>query len=95
MFSGGASPFGVEDVVGNVLEWMESRVGDRDVGVTLSTRGNVRPQEFVRGGAFYKSGDEARLGYRFFPLDPSRRDRYLGFRIGLFASSSVELPSGE
>jgi len=87
-FPGGASPFGVEDVAGNVLEWMESRAGDRDVGATLSSRGNVPPQEFVRGGAFYKSGDEARLGYGFFPLDPGRRDRYLGFRVGIFASPS-------
>ncbi len=70
-FPRGASPYGVEELGGNVLEWTRS--------------GEGREFRVLRGGSFANTHDLARCAFwgRFFP---DSREGRLGFRVMLSAS---------
>jgi formylglycine-generating enzyme required for sulfatase activity len=63
-FPGGASPFGVLDISGNVWEWCVTRWQDsyEDYGDEGDLEGSSR--RVVRGGSFYYPGDDARCAVR-------------------------------
>jgi hypothetical protein len=71
----GASPYGVQDLAGNVWEWCLDKYdtsGDTDSG------GEGR--RVVRGGSWFGYPDGARAAYRGWG-SPSYRGYYIGFRL--------------
>jgi len=80
-FPGGASPYGVEDLSGNVWEWTRSLYRDYpydsgDGRESLEGSGG----RVVRGGAFYFPEFGVRCAFRVW-VDPLSRYGYLGFRV--------------
>ncbi|MHC4778324.1 MAG: SUMF1/EgtB/PvdO family nonheme iron enzyme [Planctomycetota bacterium] len=77
-YTGGASPFGVLDMTGNVLEWTASYYG----AYPGNEEENPYFGEFyrvLRGGAWYFKSDAARVTVRHY-LRPDLRLDYAGFR---------------
>jgi formylglycine-generating enzyme required for sulfatase activity len=80
-FPGGASPYGVEDLSGNVWEWTRSLYRDypyrRDDG-----REDLRAEEgrVARGGSWINPQGVARCAYRFWDI-PDLWSNNLGFRV--------------
>jgi formylglycine-generating enzyme required for sulfatase activity len=89
-FPGGASPYGVEELNGNVWEWTRSLSGknynfdfsypyaNADGREDLATDANT--QRVLRGGAFGDDQNLARAAYRD-RNDPRSRDDLVGVRI--------------
>ena len=84
-FPGGATPYGVEEMSGNVWEWTRSIWGDypypkpgelRQQREDLKARG----QRVLRGGAFSSDHEFVRCASRF-DYDPASRDDLGGFRV--------------
>jgi formylglycine-generating enzyme required for sulfatase activity len=79
-FPGGASPYGVEELSGNVWEWCwtkwEGDYGDYQNDIALE--GSAR--RVLRGGAFYLNSRAVRCAYRYDGL-PLNRVNHLGFRV--------------
>jgi len=95
-FPGGCSPYGVEELSGNVYEWTRSLYkgypclsGD---GREDLTAGNDVAR-VLRGGAFFNYGRLVRCAYRDSD-DPNRRDHDLGFRVVVSPIPSDLCPSG-
>jgi len=92
-FPGGKSPYGVEDMSGNVWEWTRSKDGAYPYPATNVARAwrevLLKPGEILheddvlcvlRGGVFGTPPQDARCAAR--PLDRTRSlDRYAGFRM--------------
>jgi formylglycine-generating enzyme required for sulfatase activity len=80
-FPGGASPYGVEELSGNVWEWCRTKwkSGYRAYENDSTLEGSAR--RVVRGGAFYLTVDFVRCAYRDLWYYPSYRDGDLGFRV--------------
>jgi formylglycine-generating enzyme required for sulfatase activity len=79
-FQRGASPYGVEDLSGNVMEWCRTKWND-DYQISEmdhDLRGCERRS--LRGGAFFLRAKNIRCPTRFW-LDPSSRSWYIGFRL--------------
>jgi len=82
-FPGGASPYGVEDLSGNVWEWTRSLYREYPYD-----RGDGREDleagrdvlRMLRGGAFSLEARYVRCAFRFRDL-PNLRFRYFGFRV--------------
>jgi formylglycine-generating enzyme required for sulfatase activity len=82
-FPSGASPYGVEDLAGNVCEWTRSRrigyaydlEGSREV---LEAGSNV--SRVIRGCAFFDGAEDLRCTFRF-SLGPKFRTHFIGFRL--------------
>jgi formylglycine-generating enzyme required for sulfatase activity len=81
--TGGASPYGVEDLSGNVWEWTRNLYRgypydpgdgreDLEAGRTV--------HRVLRGGAFYNEARSVRCAYRYWNL-PFYRFRDFGFRV--------------
>jgi formylglycine-generating enzyme required for sulfatase activity len=82
-FPGGDSPYGVQDMSGNVDEWCHSLYAPypydlRDGREALEAKG----PRVLRGGAFYDDLGLVRCAYRFW-FDPDSRFVGIGFRVVL------------
>lgn len=91
-YPGGVSPYGCEDMSGNVWDWTRSRWGDYPYpqsGQTLRDREDPKAggSRVLRGGAFDLIPRYVRCAYRNY-YAPDARDDYLGFRVVLSPSSS-------
>jgi iron(II)-dependent oxidoreductase len=96
-FPGGESPYGVEEMVGNVWEWCGTKwVGTyREYQVDDEVEGSA--PRVVRGGSFDNDEWFARCAFRDRSR-PDRRSRYYGFRVvvspsrpGLFGAGRSDL----
>ncbi|HRY14872.1 MAG: SUMF1/EgtB/PvdO family nonheme iron enzyme [Candidatus Competibacteraceae bacterium] len=84
-FSGGASPYGCEEMGGNVWEWTRSRLGNYPYPSKDSERQaredvNALDGRMLRGGAFHFSMGVVRCAYRII-FEPNYRSDYIGFRV--------------
>ena len=84
-FSGGASPYGCEEMSGNVWEWTRSLVdGYPYPPESLKRQAREDPaaqgRRVLRGGAFHYNARDARCAVRD-GLGPGFRDAYYGFRV--------------
>ena len=82
-FPGGKSPYGIEELSGNVWEWTRSHwkvypYNPMDGREDLKAGDDVR--RVVRGGAFFKYSRGVRCAYRY-GSSPYHRYGYLGFRV--------------
>ncbi len=80
-FSGGASPYGVEDLSGNVWEWCRTKweSGYRPYENDSTLEGSAR--RVLRGGAFRSSAHLLRCACRGFWRYPDDRALIDGFRV--------------
>ncbi len=79
----GQSPYGVCDMVGNVMEWTQSLY--RPYPYDLSDNreelnGSLDKERVLRGGSFYHTFDRVRCASRESAL-PTFRSRFVGFRV--------------
>ena len=86
-FPGGASPYRVEEMSGNVWEWMRSLGGEYPYPESEGKRRKredlkARADRVVRGGAFSDEQRLVRCAVRYGD-DPVFRDRDLGFRVAV------------
>ena len=90
----GFSPFGCEDMAGNVFEWTRSlwgeRFGEPDFKYPYNPDDEKREDlgagdavlRVVRGGSWYRNHDNARCAYRN-RNHPDNRNNNIGFRVVL------------
>jgi formylglycine-generating enzyme required for sulfatase activity len=80
-FPKGASPYGVEDMIGNVWEWVSDWYGDYTIAEEIDPRGPpIGAERVIRGGAW--NGTQAawaRPTFRYRDL-PEKRSYAIGFR---------------
>ncbi|NJM13530.1 MAG: formylglycine-generating enzyme family protein [Synechococcaceae cyanobacterium SM1_2_3] len=86
-FTGGASPYGCEEMSGNVWEWTRSLFGDYPYpqeGPERQARENMNAPDNVsrvlRGGAFYSDAGNVRCACRL-DFNPGYRSADFGFRV--------------
>lgn len=72
----GASPFGVMDMSGNLLEWCLNEF-DKPIIRDITTDNN----RVLRGGSWYDSAGGARAASRYYDLSPDGRGSDGGFRV--------------
>jgi len=79
-FPKGASPFGLQDVVGNVWEWASDWYAPYTAGTQVDPTGGTGTDRVLRGGA-WNGGDPSwvRPTYRF-KSPPTLRSHGIGFR---------------
>jgi formylglycine-generating enzyme required for sulfatase activity len=77
-FPGGASPYGIEDLSGNVLEWTRTQWQENYEGYQPDLP--VGDQAVLRGGAFYGNRRIVRCASRH-RFDPNLRPNFIGFRV--------------
>jgi formylglycine-generating enzyme required for sulfatase activity len=83
-FPGGASPYGVEEMSGNVWEWTQSLYGEGSGGGKNDPRSSRGPR-VLRGGAFSVGSRLVRCSSRYCH-NPDYRNIYIGFRVVLSPS---------
>ena len=79
LFPQGASPYGVEEMSGNVWEWC---LTDYENPASDADRENIRSsaRRVLRGGSWDDYHNLARASYRFY-RNPSYRYDEIGFRV--------------
>lgn len=90
-FPGGVSPYGCEDMSGNIWEWTQDvyrkypyNVSDRQEDL----QSDDEAPRVIRGGAFLNSENEVRCAARFYS-SPDMIKNYIGFRIVLSTNSNI------
>ncbi|HKI00533.1 MAG TPA: SUMF1/EgtB/PvdO family nonheme iron enzyme [Thermoanaerobaculia bacterium] len=101
-FPGGASPFGCEEMSGNVWEWTRSLWGENLMRPRLGTRfscayqvkdghedkeSSSKIRRVLRGGAFHDISANMRCAFRCW-IYPTDSQRGIGFRVVLLPFSS-------
>ncbi len=81
IFPNGASPYGVEEMSGNVLEWCLSSYSNPKFD---AAKENLRTEDsrVLRGGSWYDNRGDARAVCRYY-VRPANRDLNIGFRVVL------------
>lgn len=81
-FANGKSPFGCDDMVGNIYEWCRTPWQEdyKDYRNELEAK-DKETSSVLRGGAFYHYRSHVRCSCRFGG-SPWGRNGYLGFRVG-------------
>jgi len=79
-FPGGASPYGVEDLSGNVWEWCRTKWQRSYEGYRDDNDLKGSDPRVLRGGAFSRGGRSLRCAFRHWYY-PDYRLRYFGFRV--------------
>ncbi|HYO16621.1 MAG TPA: SUMF1/EgtB/PvdO family nonheme iron enzyme [Thermoanaerobaculia bacterium] len=94
-FPGGASPFGCEEMSGNVWEWTRTLWGqdwDRPIRYPYNSKDgrenlSASGPRVLRGGTFFDEAARVRCAVRY-RLDPAYRNWTFGFRVVLLPFSS-------
>ena len=91
-FPNGASPFGLQDVVGNVWEWAHDWYAPYTPGAQTDPVGGTGTERVLRGGA-WNGSDPAwvRPTYRF-KSEPTLRSHGIGFRCAKALQKLKEAP---
>jgi formylglycine-generating enzyme required for sulfatase activity len=79
-FGPGASPYGVEELSGNVLEWCATKRHDSYTDYPDDNALEGDAPRVVRGGSFYESQRDVRCACRNWNL-PGSLDDFFGFRV--------------
>ena len=80
-FPSGASPYGVEELSGNVWEWTRSLWRDYPYDPSDGREDLKAPgPRVLRGGAFFSNARLARCAYRYLSNPDNRYDSF-GFRV--------------
>lgn len=81
VFSEGVSPYGVEDMLGNVWEWCSSEYAvNTDKHDPKEFPSAPGPTRVLRGGAWDSNQHTARCAHRIH-REPDSKDEYTGFRV--------------
>ncbi|MHC5009806.1 MAG: bifunctional serine/threonine-protein kinase/formylglycine-generating enzyme family protein [Planctomycetota bacterium] len=83
------NPWGLYDMHGSVFEWCEDGSEPYPEGPVTDPRGAASGENgrIVRGGAWSSPAEEIRSAFRF-GLDPSTKDRRIGFRLAVSVDAS-------
>ncbi len=89
-----ANPYGLHDMLGNVLEWCQDWLGDYQAAPATDPVGpGSGTLRVLRGGAWDRGARSVRAAYRFADV-PSGRDAYLGFRLAGGQESALQQGAG-
>jgi formylglycine-generating enzyme required for sulfatase activity len=88
-FPGGVSPYGIEDLSGNVWEWCRTKWEGNYGDYKNDNDMQGTDRRVLRGGAFHSSTRFVRCAYRYH-YSPLARSRYLGFRVVVSPFSRTE-----
>jgi formylglycine-generating enzyme required for sulfatase activity len=85
-FPGGASPYGIEELSGNIWEWTRSLYQDypyAPVAAREDLKASSNVIRVMRGGTFFNGSRFVRCACRREGSPDARRVRYVGFRVVL------------